>query len=509
MTLVNSSSKLFLRMTQEPSSSPDTTPASVEPPPPAAELTGPLSMGKLGRMLALFGPAAIVASVAIGAGETIVVVRAGAFMGYGLLWMVLLSVLVKGVFGTYLMGRYTAVSGETLGQRLARLPGPRGWLLMLLVFLEMAAAPALWAAIARPSGELLGYLFGSPDRARLLATIFLLIALLLSLRMTYKFLERQQLIICGLLVLGTMVGTAMVQPDLWIALKGLFAFGSFPKVTESAPPNFHKDAAAILAVTFGYVGGSVMTYLVYPEWIALHGWGMTGHKKITEIQRRAAEGMPADYLPTEPAKVAAVRRSIAPLKWDVACGAAVLLVVTVSFMVAGAAVLNPRLESGEIESAFAGWSLLTDQADIWTSIHPSLVWVYYVCVLLALWGTLQAYPDIYARGITDYARTIWPSCQWTQPAVQRWVCVYVFIGATAVLWTDANFDLLTLIVAFLATNLGVAIAIVAALYLNFQLPAVYRTSGWVLAGGMFAAVAMFFVTAIAGWGVWNALMSAG
>ena len=31
------------------------------------------------------------------------------------------------------------------------------------------------------------------------------------------------------------------------------------------------------------------------------------------------------------------------------------------------------------------------------------MWVYYVCVLAALWGTLQAYPDIYARGVTEYA----------------------------------------------------------------------------------------------------------
>ena len=111
----------------------------------------------------MFGPAAVVASVSIGAGETIIVVRAGAWMGYGLLWLVLLSVLAKGVCVTYFLGRYTAISGESLGSRLVRLPGPRGWLLVLLVFLELAAAPPLWAAIARPSGELLGYLLYGSD----------------------------------------------------------------------------------------------------------------------------------------------------------------------------------------------------------------------------------------------------------------------------------------------------------------------------------------------------------
>jgi len=58
------------------------------------------SAGKIGRMMAMFGPAAIVASVAIGAGETIVVVRAGSWAGYNLMWLVLLSVIVKGIFVT-------------------------------------------------------------------------------------------------------------------------------------------------------------------------------------------------------------------------------------------------------------------------------------------------------------------------------------------------------------------------------------------------------------------------
>ena len=93
----------------------------------------PWSLKKAVGLLAVFGPAAIVASVSIGAGETIVVVRMGAWAGYSLLWLVLLSCVVKGVFVTYLVGRYTAISGEYIGHRLVRLPGPRGWLLIALI----------------------------------------------------------------------------------------------------------------------------------------------------------------------------------------------------------------------------------------------------------------------------------------------------------------------------------------------------------------------------------------
>ena len=104
--------------------------SSVDIPEAKGVFAQPWSLKKAIGLLAVFGPAAIVASVSIGAGETIVVVRMGAWAGYGLLWLVLLSCVVKGVFVTYLVGRYTAISGEYIGHRLVRLPGPRGWLLI-------------------------------------------------------------------------------------------------------------------------------------------------------------------------------------------------------------------------------------------------------------------------------------------------------------------------------------------------------------------------------------------
>ena len=57
----------------------------VDIPPPEGVFAQSWSLRKIFGMLAVFGPAAIVASVAIGAGETIVVVRAGA---WAWLWLV-------------------------------------------------------------------------------------------------------------------------------------------------------------------------------------------------------------------------------------------------------------------------------------------------------------------------------------------------------------------------------------------------------------------------------------
>ena len=124
----------------------------IDIPPVTGPYNEPWSIKKIIALASVFGPAAIVASVSIGAGETIVVVRAGAWAGYNLLWLVLLSCVVKGIFVTYLLGRYTAVSGEYIGHRLVKLPGPRGWLLIAIVILEMVGAPLAWVPIAKPCG---------------------------------------------------------------------------------------------------------------------------------------------------------------------------------------------------------------------------------------------------------------------------------------------------------------------------------------------------------------------
>ena len=500
-------------------SNPTTNSATkILPQPYEGVLAEPWSLRKLGHLLATFGPAAIVASVAIGAGETIVVVRAGAWAGYGLLWLVLLSVLVKGVFVTYLLGRYTAICGEPISQRLAQLPGPRGWMLIALVALEMAATGPLWAAVARPCGDLLHYLFYggaaqvmSVERELLIergfTTLFILAAVLLSLLLTYEKLEKQQVIICGILVLGTIVGTVLVRPDFVAACQGAIAFGHVPEFPNWVPESERKHAALTLATTFGYVGGSVLGYIVYANWISLHGWGLTNHPELDAIRRRAAAGMPADYLPEDPKQIRHIRQSIAPLKWDVGCGAVVLWIVSASFMMSGAAVLFPLLESGQLQSAFDGWSLLTDQAYIWRNVHESLIWVYYVCVLVALWGTLQAFPEIYSRVIVDFGAAIWPNRSWSRLRVQSMVSVYIIVSSALVIWSDVKFDTLTHVVAFLTTNLGVALAMVAALYLNFQLPKAYRTRWWMLLGGIVAAVILLAVSVVSGWGVWRELYS--
>ncbi len=494
---------------KEASNQPDAIDKVVIPPPSGA-FAGPWSVRKVRSLMAVFGPAAICASMAIGAGETIVVVRAGSWAGYDLLWLVLLACVVKGVFLTYLLGRYTAISGEYIGHRLVRLPGPRGWFLIAIVVLEMLIAPLVWAAIAKPCGVLLHFLLqdalpqfvAQASWENLLTTCFVALACALGLALSFQRLEKQQIIICGILVVGTITGTLMVRPDFWQAFMGSISVGRLPQsLPEWTPDDARQNPLLTMATTFGYVGGTIMGYIVYANWVGLHGWGLTGHKKIESIRERAFTHDPIDYLPDDPKQVKRLRDLIAPLRWDVGMGAIVLFIVTGAFMMSGAAVLYPMLAQGELEAGFQGWSLLTEQAHVWRNIHPLLVVVYYVCVIAALWGTLQALPEAYARVTQEFFQAIWPERTWDYNRIRAVICVYLFVFTTVIVWTAASFDTLIQIASFLVSNFALAMVMFAALYLNSKLPPVYRTRLPILIGGVISAVALSVFTAASGWGL--------
>ena len=478
-------------------------PEKFDIPPVTDPYAEPWSLKKIIALASVFGPAAIVASVSIGAGETIVVVRAGAWAGYDLLWLVLLSCVVKGVFVTYLLGRYTAVSGEYIGNRLAKLPGPRGWLLIAIIIFEMIGAPLAWVPIAKPCGALLHFLFkdnlttsiSQPIWENLFTSFFITLALLFGLRLSFEKLEKQQLIICAILVVGTIVGTLMVRPDFGKAIVGSFHFGHLPDFPEWTPENAVKNPLLTMATTFGYVGGSVMGYVVYANWVSIHRWGMTSHQNIGDIRSHAAGRNRIDYLPEQPEQVSRLRKILAPLRWDIGMGAIVLFIVTGAFMLSGAAVLYG------LESSFEGWSLLTDQASVWKNIHASLVWVYYICIIVALWGTLQALPEIYARVIQEFFQAVWPSQEWDYDKIRRWICLYIFLTTMVIIWLNIPFDILTEIAGFILANFSIALMMLAAIYLNFKLPSAYRTRPFMLVGSLISAVVLIVFAGISGWGL--------
>lgn len=459
---------------------------TVEIPPLDGVYAEPFSARKLLKLASFFGPAAVLASLSIGAGETIIVVGVGAWAEYGLLWLVLLSVVVKGVCVTYLLGRFTAVSGQHLGHQLVHLPGPRGWLLWLIIGIDLLVLGTALTAIAKPCGNLMVHLLepwlpGFMDRAawdNLVALLFLAAALVLSLFTSYDSLEKQQIIICGILVGGTILAVLLVGPNIWKVLKGTFQFGYLPPVPEWGPEEARKHYFLNLATVFGYVGGSMTGYIAYANWVALRGWGLNRNPRVAEVQAQAREARQRiDYLPSDATQIQRLRKLLAPLRWDVAMGAVVLFIVTAAFMVSGAAVLFPRRE---ILPKYA-FDLLTRQKHIWMQIHQGLVPIYYIAVLAALWGTLATVPETITRVSHEFLGIISPRlAKISFRRLQLYICIWFFVSSCFWVYSKWSFDLLTQVAALLSTNLGVATLSILAIYLNYQLPPRYRVRWWFL-----------------------------
>ena len=168
-------------------------------------------------------------------------------------------------------------------------------------------------------------------------------------------------------------------------------------------------------------------------------------------------------------------------------GAVVLFVVTASFMIAGAGVLFPR------QQILPGnaFDLLTRQSSIWAQIHSGLVPVYYIAVLASLWGTLATIPEAVTRVTHEFLSAVWKRFE-TFPyrRLQAIIVLWFFIASCIWIWSDISFTMLTQIVAMLTTNLGVGLLGVAAVYLNFKLPKLYRARTWVVAGGILATMVL-------------------
>jgi len=421
------------------------------------------------------GPGAIVASASIGAGETVLAVRAGAWGGYDLLWLILIATITKSFLTLYLLGRYAAVSGQTVAEKLVDFPGPRGWLLWLILGLEAVVAPFVFVVIAVPSGRLMTEIVASVGLVlsyKWFALTFVTLAILAGIFQRYETLERSQAVVCLVLLACTLLASILVRPEIGSIFKGFFRFGYFPAYPEWLPLEIKSRSRVLeLASVFGYAGSIAMNYIVYSNWILIKGWtvGRSGSDR---------------------------KHALKPLKWDVFFTASLILLVTAAFMIAGAAILAP---SQKIPS---GYDLLTEQASIFAQISPLMIPLYYVIILAALWGTLNALPEIYGRGAHSFLQQLLP-----QGKKLRYSLVMKVFGFTLLLltwvfiWTETTPIVMIDLVALFSTNIGVGLTCIAAVWLDGQLPPEQRTAKPVRWAGIAAAAVISFMAAVSAWAV--------
>ena len=108
----------------------------------------------------------------------------------------------------------------------------------------------------------------------------------------------------------------------------------------------------------------------------------------------------------------------------------------------------------------------------------------------------------------EFFQAIWPDREWEFRMLQKRICLYIFAATMIIVWLNIPFDILTQIAGFVLANLAIPLAMVAAIYLNFKLPAPYRVGLPTLIGSIVSGIVLIVICFISGSGLWGKLFGA-
>ena len=154
--------------------------------------------------LMLFGPGAIIASLTIGTGELIFSTRGGALFGYRILFLfVIISVLKWGLL--LASSRHIMLTGVHPYERMLELPGPRGWLPLMLLGISTFCMPIWISFHSGVLGNLTAWVTGTQGAFHggvdyLWGSLILISLLILSALGGYTVLEKVQTVIVLIMV---------------------------------------------------------------------------------------------------------------------------------------------------------------------------------------------------------------------------------------------------------------------------------------------------------------------
>ena len=206
----------------------------------------------------------ILAASIVGTGELINTTSLGAKAGFSLLWLILLSCVIK-VFVQIELGRYAITHGQTTLAAFDTLPGPRLgvswlcwlWLIMMLTTQAQIAAmegtvgqaahmafPGASRAIAASAGRLVPSwgLYLSDHQEHVWAAVTTLAAILLLLSGGYRRLERITTVLVAAVTLFTVASVLILQ---WTCVP---YHPSQPGTWVRAGHSRHRRGAGVLGV---------------------------------------------------------------------------------------------------------------------------------------------------------------------------------------------------------------------------------------------------------------------
>ena len=235
------------------------------------------------RSLQRIGPGLITAATVVGTGELIATTVLGAENGYRLLWLVIVSCLIKVVVQNE-MGRYTVGTGETALQALNRVPGPRfrvSWVVWTWFLMEATALTALSGMFAG-IGEVLNRIVPAITISAWVWIVMLVTLVVLAVG-RYRLVENVSFALVAAFTAVTVSAAVLLgmRPE----------FFSWPRVLDGLLFHLPQGGLGTAVAVLGLTGVGSSDLVIYPYWCIEKGYArFTGPREDTSAWLGRARG---------------------------------------------------------------------------------------------------------------------------------------------------------------------------------------------------------------------------
>ncbi len=312
------------------------------------------------------GPGLLLAATSIGASHLVMSPKAGWMFGFELLWLVPLTHLFK--YHAFEFGpRYAAATGESLIAGYAKMPGPRGWALWILLLGTVAQGIGVLAAVVGIAAAVLSSFIGPAPFSGFYIALVIGTVLLFLVWGGYGWLDFLNKIMMTLLFLVTI---AVFVP----ACPGPAVFTHF--VVPAVP----AGSMAVIAGILGWMPTGIDVSIWHSLWtLEKHpDLAIVGSSERWDIFRFSLTDMRVGY--------------------------------GLSFVVASVFLLLAGVYLHGTSDAITGAEFARSLAKIYTSnIGPWMYYVFMVAAFTAMYSTVYAVMDGFSRSFAETACTVFPA----------------------------------------------------------------------------------------------------
>jgi len=329
---------------------------------------------KLGGILRQIGPGLILSASIVGSGELIATTTLGAEVGYIALWIIMLSCIIKPAVQSE-FGRYVIATGQTGGEGLNQVPGPRFggvnwvvWAWAIMTFLTFFQIGAMFGGVAWVLNRVIPVI---PINVWVILLLGLSLAILLG--GAYGRIEKLATIkVCLFTMLTFLCAIIMMrQPGSfsWADLQAGFAF------------DLPKDGLITAIAVFGITGVGASELFMYPYWCVEKGYARYAGKSDGSAAWQAR-----------------ARGWIRVMNVDILASMFIYCVATAAFYMLGAGVLN---RAGLVPK---GMDMIPVLSNMYTqTLGQWSLPLFYVGAIATLYGTIFAATAGNCRAFADMA----------------------------------------------------------------------------------------------------------